>query len=668
MDAALPHHDPEDVVRSPRPAGLLTAAAAVPLGAAVLLAAGHLPGGARAVVGVAVVVLGLALLRTHGTVTGARLGPGLSDALGAIVIVLGVGLVAGPLAVAIDGETGGLGGWGAVVFSLALAATAVALLGAPEGGRATMRAAEALLGVSLAVAFVALLGAGALVLDEEERSVVVLAAAALATAGAATARTGAGGPRVAVVVAAVLLACAGGEATQLVGTITGNLLPAGGESGVSDAFAGARGAVALLLAAALLVVAAQRRHVVGAVLAAALLLTAGSGGGTTAVLLAVPVAGVLVTALLVASASARARTGRRLGRLIRGDATDVDGGDGGAAPSRDTALAALAVALVTLACAVGGVYSDAPPLAAIAVVVLAAGALVLGATLRGAPGVVAALAGLAAIQGVQPALTAVAALWRTGFQEQNTVVVVAVTVVHLAAVLLVLRRRREPAVLALAAVVVVGQVGTVLFVLLSKKEDFELTLVLLASVGLPTVALLVVAVLALLGPARLLRRSQAVGAGLAYAAALAAPTLGGFGGIDAPTDGSSPALLQGGDRVVAVLLVTLLLLGLALLAASVARRPSVAVTAAVLLGGVQAALFAGLVGAGVRAGAAILPTAPADPLLGFAAASSGARDAGAAWPLLFGALGAVLLAAGWWLESRRPLPADAPVGSGATGA
>jgi hypothetical protein len=149
---------------------------------------------------------------------------------------------------------------------------------------------------------------------------------------------------------------------------------------------------------------------------------------------------------------------------------------------------------------------------------------------------------------------------------------------------------------------------------------------------------------------------------MAYVAALAAPALGGFGAIDMPTDGSARAVLDGGDRIVGVLLVVVFLLGLALLAASVARRPSVAVTAAVLFGGVQATLFAGLVGASVRAGAMVLPTAPTDPLLGFEAASSGARDSGAAWPLLFGVLGAVLLAAGWWLESRRPLPADAPLG------
>ncbi|WP_022929096.1 hypothetical protein [Patulibacter americanus] len=662
MDAVLPRHEPEDVVRPPRPGGLLTAAAAVPLGAAVLLAAGHLPGGARAVVGVAVVVLGLALLRTHGTVTGARLGPGLSDALGAIVIVLGVGLVAGPLAVEIDGSEGGLGGWGAVLFWLALAATAVALLGAPEGGRATMRAAESLLGVSVAVAFVALLGAGALVLDEEERSVVVLVAAALATGAAATARTDAGGPRVAVVVAAVLLACVGGEATQLVGIVTGNLLPGAAESGASEAFASVRAGLVLLVAAALLVVAARRRYVVGAVLASALLLTAGSGDDAATALWAVPLAGLLVTGLLVASAPARTGAGRLLGRVMRGDATDVDGGDGGAALSRDAALAALAVACVTLAGTIGGLNPDAPALAALAVVALAAVVLALCVLLPGAPGVVAALAGLAAIHLTQPALAAVAALWRSGFEEYDTAVVVAVTVVHLAAVLVVLRRHREPAVLALAAVVVAGQIGTMLFIVLGRGEGLDLTLVLLASLGAPTVGLVVAAALALVGPARVLRQAQAVGAGLAYAAAVAAPTLGGYGGIGRPTDGSSPALLQGADRVVAVLLVVALLLGLALLAASVARRPSVAVTAGVLLGGVQAALFAGLVGAAVRAGADVLPTAPSDPLLGFAAAGSGVRDSGAAWPLLFGALGAVLLAAAWWLESRRPLPADAPLG------
>jgi hypothetical protein len=665
MDAVLPHHDPEDVVRSPRPGGLLTAAASVPLGAAVLLAAGHLPGGARAVVGVAVVVLGLALLRTHGTVTGARLGPGLSDALGAIVIVLGVGLFGGALAAGIDaGEGGGLGGWGSVLFWIVLAAAAVALLGAPEGGRATMRAAEALLGVAGAVAFVALLGPDAVGLGERERSVVVLVAAAAATGAAAMARTGAGGPRVGIVVAAVLLASIGGEATQLVGTITGHVLPGDDGGDTSTLFSSVRAGAVLLLAGALLVVAARRRNVVGVVLAGALLLTADRTGDGTPAVLVVPVAGLLLTALLVASAPARAAAGALLGRTVRAadDLDDVEGGGGrGDVLSREAALGALAVALVAVASALGGAYDDATG-AALAALVLVAGAVALGVALPGPAGLVAAVAALAGIQALQPAVGAASAVWPSTWDDHDTALTIVVAAVHAAAVVALLRRRPEPVVRGLAAVVLAGQAAGVLFAVWSGEATSELAPVLVASLGVPALALVVVAALALVGPARALLPRQAVGAGLAYVAALAAPTLGALAGFDEPS-ASAPALLQGADRVVAVLLVVVFLLGLALLAASVARRPSVAVTAAVLFGGVQAALYAGVVGAAVRAGATVAPTAPADPLLGFGAASSGVRDSGAAWPLLFGVLGAVLLGAGWWLESRRPLPADAPVGA-----
>lgn len=669
MDVAIGRPEPEDVVRSPRPGGLLTAAAAVPLGVAVLLAAGHLPGGARAVVGVAVVVLGLALLRTHGTVTGARLGPGVSDALGAIVAVTGVGLVAGALVVGVDGaEGGGPGGWGAALFWLVLAATAVGLLGAPRGGRATMRAAEALLGVSLAVAFAALLGPGALGLGATARTVVVLAAAAAAVGAVAVTRADAGGPRVGIVVAGVLLALVAGEATTLVGTITGHVLP-GDDAGGGSGFEHLRTPAVLLITTGLLVVATRRRSVVGAVLGGAVLVGAGGGGPSPALVLLVPVAGLVLTGVLAASPPARAGVGRLLARLVRapGDGTVADTGDdaddadgrGGAPVPRDAALAALAVALVAAGAALLAAYPDAAG-AAVVSLLLVAGAATAGALLPGTPGVVAASAAVAAVGTLQPLRGAVATLWRSTVESGVDSLPLAVAAAAQAAVVLaLLLRRREAPVLALGAIVLAGQTGVVLLAAWPMDDGFELVPLLVATLGVPVLGLLAIAVLGLVGRSDALRPRQAVGAGLAYAAAAATQGAASFLPFASESGPSAPAVLEGADRVVALVLVVGLALGLALLAATVARRPSVAVTAAVLLGTVQAALYAGVVGAAVRDGVGGGSTAPADPLLGFAAAGSGAAGSGAAWPLLFGVLGAVLLAAGWWLESRRPVPAAA---------
>lgn len=85
-----------------RPGAVLTAAAAVPLGAAVLYASGWLAWGPRLALGIAVVVLGNALRKTVGTVTGARIGASVARAVG-------VAFMAGGLLIAIGAVLTGLG-------------------------------------------------------------------------------------------------------------------------------------------------------------------------------------------------------------------------------------------------------------------------------------------------------------------------------------------------------------------------------------------------------------------------------------------------------------------------------------------------------------------------------------------------------------------------------
>src|SRR5690606_28677186 len=82
------------------PGALLAAAAAVPLGAAVLYSAGWLAWGPRMALGVAVIVLGNALRNAVGTVTGARIGTsvartvGVAFMAGGLLIVVGAALTA----------------------------------------------------------------------------------------------------------------------------------------------------------------------------------------------------------------------------------------------------------------------------------------------------------------------------------------------------------------------------------------------------------------------------------------------------------------------------------------------------------------------------------------------------------------------------------------------
>lgn len=163
---------------------------------------------------------------------------------------------------------------------------------------------------------------------------------------------------------------------------------------------------------------------------------------------------------------------------------------------------------------------------------------------------------------------------------------------------------------------------------------------------------MIVAAAALLGPPRRTAELQAAGAVLAFVAAVAVEDYAAFTGLDGQGNGA---------RLVGVLAAVLLLLGLALLAGSTARRRSVAV---VLGGGL------GVAGAAVLFGAAAAPldapqqgiTRIGDVLFGAALRDSPLADASPVLPLLVGVLGAALLLVALALEHTRPLPAGARLG------
>ncbi len=129
-------------------------------------------------------------------------------------------------------------------------------------------------------------------------------------------------------------------------------------------------------------------------------------------------------------------------------------------------------------------------------------------------------------------------------------------------------------------------------------------------------------------------------------------------------------VLNGTARVAAVLLLVALALGTVLLATAAARLPSRPAVAGTVVGTVGVALWAATVSVATTSGVEGVPAdagwaatllRPLDLVLGFGDAGRLLHGADPAWPVLFGIVGLVLAAAGAWLESRRPVPADAPV-------
>jgi hypothetical protein len=670
---------PERVV-DPRPGALLSAAAAVPLGIAVLLAAGLLPAGPRVVVGLALAVLGVRLVAEAGTELGARIGVPTARGAGLASIVCGAVLAAGGVTVVLFDQLGGtsvadgLRSEGTLAGGPASGVAALVLLagGALAGLRldrdagrfvrprsagdaaARDRSVGTLVAaVGAAVALPPVLGDGVLGLGDGARVVILLVVAALATAEGLRRTADDDVGRGLLVAAGVLVVLTGGEATQLLTSAVGPLADPN-LGGLDDSGArGARVAVAAALSVVLLVGAVHRRDAVVGVLPLGVLLlvlTVDGTGEKVGALLVPALVAVAAAAALGGAGPLRERVGREalwagLGAallIVLAQAGSVLPGE------RD---AGTDVEVVTLIAGIAGLA---------VLVVVAALARVVAGRAGAALGVVALLAVVA----VSP----LAAIQRAGPDSWPTSVPVSLVVWLLSLVVVGadVHRRREPLVIAAAALLVAAATTQFTFVLILRDglDELDLSTALVVQLGPPVVVLVGAALVALLGPAALVTRAQAAGAGAAYAAGISAVGAAqvaqqfGFGAAD-------EQLLDGGALVVVVLLLLLLAVGAAILAASTARRPSAGVAVAVVGATVASAVLAAAVGFAadepsgsedsVDIGQRSAPSA-ADLALGLRTVAGAVRDVGAGWPILFGVLGAVLLGAAWFLESRRPVP------------
>jgi len=713
MSRAWQETAPEERLGEARPGALLTAAGAVPLAIAVLLAAGLLPWGARLALGVAVAVLGVRIRALDGTPIGARIRPEIARALGAGVLVAGIVLIVGAVGVALDGgrldrladfdpedppvglaAAGGgfygvfavlgpsLDGWAGVVTGVLLGAAglAVARVLRPAGPLAggtgaavgsspavdrpdepgaagrTTGVGTALAGLGVALAFVALTGGGMLGLGPDARAIVLVLLAGVA-AGVVATRPGDPMARAVGVAGGVVLALLVGEATALVQlTLAGNV----GPPVVSPP---REGVIALVLVAAhgvaatLVVVAARRADaVLGVLPVGVLLLTHPTDGGV------LQVAVLLVPVLLVVLAgTALLGVGPAL-RVV----------------PRPAAPAALGVAVLVLL--VGLVAAFSPTGFSVVSAVgerseVDGGRLVLAVVVTaGLVSIAAAAVRASAVTGVVLASTAIVglhvlhplALFRAAAQDSflgDTAFAVILPAVELAAGLALARRHPAPVVLAAAGLLVASSLQAVAFGIALADDDLSGELVAVLTLGPATLTIAGAALYALVGPARRVLRAQA----LAVGAAVGALQFGSFATAAVAFAGAADgARLEGGQAVLAVALVAIAALGVAFLAASTARRVSGTIGVATLGVTVLLAMVVASVASAVGGGPLDDITSVGAPLaqvaVGFEASGSLLQRAGAGWPVLLGLLGAVLLATGAWLESRRPAPPDAPVG------
>ncbi len=666
MWSASTEPGPPEQLRPPRPGAVLVIAGAVPIGVAILLTAGLVPWGARIALGVAVVALGLRVRGLEGTRPGYRLGGPVVRASGEAAILLGGLLVAGA---AVAGADGGhldaldagtavpvLGGpEGVLLGALVLGVGVLVRRAAPGGGTAASDVGPATAAVGAAIAVVSALGRGVLGVDGGAWQIAVLV---LAAVGAGVALRGPRRPaaRAAGVGAAVLLVLSAGDASGTGSAVVGLLVqPAVGS--VSEGAAAFVLVATAAVPAVLLADAVRRGDVVVGAPAAAVLLSwrpVEAGVGRPAAFV-VP---VLVLLLSVLGARGRGPVPRHAAPVV-GSAAVVVG------------LVAAYGALHGLPDGVLLDYDDYRAthhglmrFAVVATVLLAG--LVLAARTAGVrrrpPLVVVVLLGLAAVQPLLLFAQAAPATVLGG--PLSTSLLGALTIGAGAVVARSCPTRGVLAALGLLGAVSVAGVG---FGIADRASPDDATLLVLSTFGPVALATVVLAGLALAGDARRAPGAQAAAAGLTYGAALTA--LGAAGSLVATLDGSAgsaPPVLHDGGAAVAVLLAMGLLLGVALLAASAVRRPSRGVAAvvvvavaswAVVVAALAAAVAGGPVGEDRGQGPELL-----DVALGFRAVGGPLDLARGGWPVLLAVLGVVLLGAGAWLESRRPLPADAPIG------
>lgn len=700
---------PPERLGTARPGGLLTAAAVVPLGAGLVLAAGLLPGGARVTLGIALLVAGVAVRGLVGTGTGARIGDAVMRATGLALVAGGALVAAGGLALVVGGglpETAvdvaeyeqtddpssryaGVAAFRTVdavpaaVLGLLALATAVLLArgrtparrsrpavpGAPVASPGDRSTVAVLAGLGGAVVAVAVVGDGALGLGTGARGSVLLAVAAIAAiagvAGLVERPPGAGGAaRAAGIGAGLLLAIVLGEATDLVPVLDGGALVPAGDPPDAPAVLGAQLAVGTATAGALLAAAVLLRDLVLGALPAAVLLRAHPVESAPEAVVGALLVPVLATVLLALAAADRGPLAARVTPAV----------------ARAALGAAVVVLLVAVASATGAggavlrgfgdAAGDQLARTIVTAVALAAGAVLVVRAEPSAAREAAAVAVVLGIWALHP-LWSVAGAGPEAWYAQ-VAAQVAELVVELALVGVVVAVVRGPWSRAAGALVladVAGHLGGLVGGDAFSADQVDVVLGVVRETGPSAVLVLFAGIVAVAGPSRLVADAQRAGAVFGLVAAVtvigAGSTIVALGARFLSTDPTT-APVDDGPLLALTAVLLVLLLGASLLAASTARRPSSAAAAAVALAAVAGGLFAAAVGAsrsvrpgdpGPSSGVTLI-----DALLGFRATGSPLQDAGAGWPVLLGVLGAALLAAGWWLESRRPAPPGAPVG------
>jgi hypothetical protein len=631
---------------------VLTAASAVPLGAAVLYAAGSLDGLPRLLLGAALIVLGVGIRRTEGTVTGARIGASTSRATGFAVVVGGTLTVGGGLASLVLDRSPGAE-WVPLLLCAALAAA----------GAWVARERPAIGGVVVAVAVgvgwtlaLELLGAG----PEVATIVTILPAAALTVVavrgrGPAMLRASVG------TVAALLIVVNNGEALGVSAVLLGLL------DGPTSGSPAVGWTIAMLVAGKLLLVVllatafVRRDPVGGSIAAAGLLAPVGDVSATLTVANAViPAVALVALGAATWSATVRRWLTDRAPAALR---------DAGWNVSVDAARGASSVALVVCVASVWLPESRALAALAVAALLMAAS----GAwTTRGTAATVAAAFVLVGWATSRPLTLLLADRLGSATDDPMSSSFIAPTtagalteLVAIGAVALVLAVRSRAAGVAAAGVYAVIATS-IAAMLLGRWIDDPLQGIVHGGLTVAVVALVLAAGCAAVGPSRWLAHTQAVAAtaaGVAMVTLFGLPT--GVLGLTLGSEADPSTSL----RAALASLTVGIAFGGALLAASTVRRTSTvaalgAVVAAVGAATLAATLSAALEGSSVPGAAVESSTgtiAPLSPVLGFDWNAGLLQFAAPDWPVIFGLVGVVLLAAATWLESRRPLPANAPL-------
>jgi len=431
--------------------------------------------------------------------------------------------------------------------------------------------------------------------------------------------------------------------------------------GLATGWAVAQVMLAQLTLVVLLATAFVRRDPVGGALAGAALLAGGYADDAAMRIAygAIPSLAVAVLSLALRSAEFREWLTERAPGTLR---------DAGWNVSLDVARGAWAISLAIFVVAV--IDLESRVLAGVAVAVLLAAAAAAWST-RGPAGTVAASVTLVALGTIQPFWVLLGRFLPSASGESGAFVAPTTigVVVGLGATALIalglLARIRTPAVAAAAVYAVLMAASTALSRIVGSQSD-PLLWTLLPSLVPGIVALVIAAGCAVAGPARWLAHTQAAAAasaGAGMAALLAMPTMVVGWAFE---DGAGP--IPDGSRLAMVLLLVGLAFGGTLLAASTARRASTVAALGAVAAAYGTAVLAATVSAALGDARVELPDnpaldvfAPLTPVLGFDWGAGLLRVADPGWPVLFGVVGLVLLGAATWLESRRPVPADAPL-------